>query len=201
VYQGLKNSPPGPCTWGTRVWARGEALRGAPGGLTPVSCGKEPPAASLLKTLGPFSGDSLPAVGGGAGHSRLRSHGRSEQSPGVANSGRGQLCSVAEAVISGLENSCPERAPRWAVIFPRGPSWLCAASSSKVQGCEEPPRKDQDGQKCGWKEASPGKAGPSWAQDRASGADCSKASTAPRGSQDRAVTESSVGKAGNKGGK
>lgn len=101
-----------------------------------------------------------PAVGGGAGCSRLHSHGRSEQSPGVANSGHGQLCSGAEAVISGPENSCPEWAPRRAVIFPGGPSWPCAASPSKVQGCEEPSRKDQDRQKCGWRLGPPAWGGP-----------------------------------------
>ena len=113
--------------------------------------GKEPPVASFLQTLGPLSGDGLPAAG--AGHSRPRSHGRSEQSPGVANSGRGQLCSGAEAVISGLENSCPEQAPQAcpysrAVIFPRGSSWpllaLCPPPTpfpSKVHGlCRGPHR-------------------------------------------------------------
>lgn len=118
--------------------------------------GKEPPVASLLQTLGPLSGDGLPAEG--AGHSRPRSHGRSEQSPGVANSGRGQLCSGAEAVISGLENSCPEQAPQacpfsGAVIFPRGPSWpllaLCPLPTpfpSKVHGlCRAPHRETKMG--------------------------------------------------------
>ena len=63
----------------------------------------------------------------GAGHSGPRSHGRSEQSPGAANSGHRQLCSGAEAVISGPENSCPEACPHGrAVVFPRGPSWLWA---------------------------------------------------------------------------
>lgn len=63
----------------------------------------------------------------GQGYSGPRSHGRSEQSPGAANSGHRQLCSGAEAVISGPENSCPEACPHGrAVVFPRGPSWLWA---------------------------------------------------------------------------
>lgn len=58
--------------------------------------------------------------------SRPSSHAGSVQSPGVANSGLGQLCGGAETAISGLENSCPEQAPKAcphgrSVIFPRGP--------------------------------------------------------------------------------
>ena len=62
---------------------------------------------------GPPSGAAC-GLGGGAGGRRSRpgSHGRSVRSPGVANSGCGQLCSGAEAVISGPENSCLERARR-----------------------------------------------------------------------------------------
>lgn len=70
------------------------------------SCGKESPSASFLWTLGPLSGGCLPAVGAGpaVGHSKPCSHRRSIQSPGVAKSGLRQLCSGAEAVISGPEN-------------------------------------------------------------------------------------------------
>lgn len=188
MCKGLKNSPPGPCTRGMGVWAQGEALRGAPGALTPVSCGKERPPASILHTPGPFSGDSLLAVGGGAGCSRLHSHGRSEQSPGVANSGHGQLCSGAEAVISGPENSCPEWAPRRAVIFPRGPSWPCATSPSKVQGCEEPPGMTKTSRSVAGRRPHLGRLGPpAWGGPFR--ALCCSWRRAPGGSQDRVVTQ------------
>lgn len=105
-----------------------------------------------------------PAVG----RCKPRSHGRSVQSPGVANSGLGQLCGCAEAVISGLENSCLEQAlqacpPGQAVIFPRGPSWLCAprprfSFSGSGWGCAEPPKGSKMGRGVAGKEASPGKA-------------------------------------------
>lgn len=168
--------------------------------------GKEPPVASLLQTLGPLSGDGLPA--GGAGHSRPRSHGRSEQSPGVANSGRGQLCSGAEAVISGLENSCPEQAPQacpfsGAVIFPRGPSWpllaLCPLPTpfpSKVHGlCRAPHRETKMGGGVAGRRphqrSIPGQRQP--------GGTVPEPSAAPSRSHARAMTWSSVKKAGNEG--
>lgn len=52
------------------------------------------------------------------------SHGRSVQSPGVTNLSCRQLCSEAQAVISGPENSSkavPENPPLWpAVLFSQG---------------------------------------------------------------------------------
>lgn len=104
------------------------------------------------------------------GRYKPRSHGRSVQSPGVANSGPRQLCSGSEAVISGLKNSCLEQALQacphgQAVIFPKGPSWLCALCPrlsllGSGGGVQTPsfPQGIQDGGGGAGKESSPGKA-------------------------------------------
>lgn len=127
----LKNrSRLGPGTWGDAgLWGR----HWGPQVCSPsLLVGREPPKLSADPSLG----DSL--AGGGAGRSRLRSHGRMFTSP-VANSGRGQLCSGAEAVISGLRIPA-QNGPHAGRSSSRGAPWLPAALPSKVQGCEESPR-------------------------------------------------------------
>lgn len=102
--------------------------------LTPILSGRSFSFSQLLAAPGPLVWGPPTGCGGRAGQSRralpavpMKEHPVLR----VANSGLGQLCSGAEAVISGQENSCLEQAPQACphgreVIFPGGPSWLCA---------------------------------------------------------------------------
>ena len=71
----------------------------------------------------------------------------------------------------------------------------------RSRAVRSPPGRTKMGRSVAGKRPHLGRLGPPGPRTEPAGVDCSKPSAAPCGSQDRAVTESSVRKAGNKGGK
>lgn len=148
----------GICREGPVVWGEAAGPLGYPGvRQAHVYCvrdreGPRPPHGlghRVPRRRGPPSASRAPGPWrwGRLACSRPSSHAGSVQSPGVANSGLGQLCGGAEAAISGPENSCPERpqrpVPRAAHQLPGGPPGTVPPPTpvpSRAGGHAEPPR-------------------------------------------------------------
>lgn len=138
-----------------------------------------------------------------SGDSRPRSHGRSHHSPGGANSGRGQLCSGAEAVISGQGIAAWSRPSSLAATSP-GSSWLRAPRpclSLPESGAVWSPKQGPRWAEVSAKEASPGTAG--WpacpSQARPCPRNVPKPLATPRRNQARAMTWRPVRRVGSTG--
>lgn len=111
--------------------------------------GKEPPVASLLQTLGPLSGDGLPAGGQGT-PDHVPMEGASSP-PGSLIQAAGS-CAVALRQLflawripaqSRPHKPVPSAGRSSSRGAPPGPSWLCAPcprlSLPRSMGCAEPP--------------------------------------------------------------